>query len=160
MKLTIVYHSESGNTKKVAEFMADAVTQLEGMEAKAMSIDNIDTTFVNESSAVIFGCPTYCGTYSWQMKKFLDTSGMINLKGKLGGVFITENYIGGGADIAELSLMGCLLVRSMLVYSGGVMEGNPPTHLGAVLIKDGDEFQIERAKIFAQRIAKKALELF
>jgi len=160
MKLTIVYHSESGNTKKVAELMADAASKVEGLEAKAMSVDNFDADFINESSAVIFGSPTYCGTYSWQMKKFLDTTRTINLKGKLGGVFITEGYIGGGADLAELSLIGCLLVRSMLVYSGGVMEGNPPTHLGAVLIKDGDEFQIDRAKIFAQRIAKKALELF
>ncbi|NRT71167.1 hypothetical protein [Clostridium beijerinckii] len=83
---------------------------------------------------------------------------MLILDGKLGGVVITENFIGGGADFAEITLMGCLLVRGMMVYSGGVKQ--VPTHFGAVLIKDGDEYQINKTKIFAQKFAKRALELF
>jgi NAD(P)H dehydrogenase (quinone) len=160
MKLSIVYHSISGNTKKIAEIMADAVGQINGIEAKAISIDAIDEEFINDSTAVIFGSPVYCGTFTWQMKKFLDTSLGLKLQDKLAGVFMTENYIGGGADLAELSLIGCLLVRGMIVYSAGAMNGDPFTHLGAVTIKDGDEYQIERAKVFAQRIAKKAIQLF
>lgn len=159
MKLSIVYHSETGNTKKVAQVIADAAGQVEGIEAKAMSVDTIDKNFIDESSTVIFGCPTYCGTFSWQLKRFIDTS-RVNVKGKLGGVFVTENFLGGGADVAELSLVGCLLVRGMLIYSGGAADGQPFTHFGAVLQKGGDELQLERAKIFAQRIAKKALEIF
>lgn len=158
MKISVIYHSESGNTKQVAESMAAAVQEIK-IESKAMSIENIDEDFVNQSSAIIFGCPTYCGSFSWQMKKFLDTTS-VKLNGKLGGVFATENYLGGGADIAELSLVGCLLVRSMLVYSGGALEEKPLTHLGAVLIKSGDDLQIQRANFFAQRLAKKAIELF
>ncbi|NOW03610.1 flavodoxin family protein [Clostridium beijerinckii] len=158
MKLSIVYHSESGNTEKAAEIIVNAIEQMDGIEVKAMNINNIDENFINESGAVIFGSPTYCGTCSWQMKKFLDTSGTLKLDGKLGGVVITENFIGGGADFAEITLMGCLLVRGMMVYSGGVKQ--VPTHFGAVLIKDGDEYQINKTKIFAQKFAKRALELF
>ncbi|MZK53119.1 flavodoxin family protein [Clostridium beijerinckii] len=158
MKLSIVYHSESGNTEKAAEIIVNAIEQMDGIEVKAMNINNIDENFINESEAVIFGSPTYCGTCSWQMKKFLDTSGTLKLDGKLGGVVITENFIGGGADFAEITLMGCLLVRGMMVYSGGVKQ--VPTHFGAVLIKDGDEYQINKTKIFAQKFAKRALELF
>ncbi|AJG99179.1 flavodoxin [Clostridium beijerinckii] len=158
MKLSIVYHSESGNTEKAAKIMANTIHQMDGIDVKAMNINNIDENFINESAAVIFGSPTYCGTCSWQMKKFLDTSRTINLNEKLGGVFITENFIGGGADFAEITLMGCLLVRGMMVYSGGVKQ--VPTHFGAVLIKDGDEYQISKAKIFAQKFAKRSLELF
>lgn len=160
MKVSIVYHSVTGNTKKIAEIMADAVCQVSGFEAKAISIDALDEKFIEDSAAVIFGSPIYCGTFTWQMKKFIDTSFGLQLQDKLAGVFMTENYLGGGADFAELSLIGCLLVRGMIVYSGGAMNGDPFTHLGAVAIKDGDEYQVERAKIFAQRIAKKALQLF
>lgn len=159
MKISIVYHSISGNTQKIAEIMADAVRQLNNIEVKAISIDAIDKNFIEESSAIIFGSPVYCGTFTWQMKKFLDTSLDLKLQDKLAGVFMTEGHIGGGADFAELSLTGCLLVRGMLVYSAGAMNGNPFTHLGAVTVKEGDEYQIERAKVFAQRIAKKAKEL-
>jgi Multimeric flavodoxin WrbA len=160
MKISIIYHSISGNTKKIADTMVDAVKQINGMEAQAFNIDEVDENFIEESSAIIMGSPVYCGTFTWQMKRFLDTSFNLRLQDKLAGVFMTEGYIGGGADLAELSLIGCLLVRGMLVYSAGAMNGDPFTHLGAVTIKDGDEFQIERAKIFAQRIAKKAAELF
>ena len=159
MKLSIIYHSQSGNTKKVAEIMAATAQELEGVEAKAMSIDAVDNDFINESNAIIFGSPTYAGTLSWQMKKFLDTA-PLNFSGKLGGVFATADYLGGGADIAELSIIGCLLVRGMLVYSGGAATEDPKTHYGAVLRKAGDEFELERAQALAQRIAKKALELF
>ncbi len=158
MKLSIIYHSESGNTKKVAEIIAESIRQIDDIEVKTMSIDDIDESFVNASVAVIFGSPTYCGTCSWQIKKFLDTSATIKLNDKLGGIFITENFIGGGADFAEITLIACLLVRGMLVYSGGTQQ--VPTHFGAVLIKGGDELQINKAKVFAQKFANKALELF
>lgn len=160
MNLSIVYHSISGNTEKIAKIMEEAVSQINGIEAKAISIDAIDEKYIEESTAIIFGSPVYCGTYTWQMKKFLDTSLGLKIQDKLAGVFMTENYLGGGADFAELSLVGCLLVRGMIVYSSGAMNGDPMTHYGAVTIKDGDEFQIERAKVFAQRIAKKAIQLF
>lgn len=48
----------------------------------------------------------------------------------------------------------------MLVYSGGALEGKPPAHFGAVVQKGGDDVQLEKARVFGQRIAKKALELF
>jgi NAD(P)H dehydrogenase (quinone) len=159
MKLAVIYHSETGNTQKVAKVIASAAQEIASTETQVMSIDNIDESFIDESAAVIFGCPTYCGTFSWQIKKFFDTTN-IKLNGKLGAVFVTENHLGGGADIAELSVAGCMLVRSMLVYSGGALEGNPLTHFGAVVQKSGDDLQLERAKVFGQRIAKKAHELF
>ncbi len=158
MKLSIIYHSESGKTKKVAETMANTIQEIGNLEVKIMSVDDVDENFINESVAVIFGCPTYCGTCSWQMKKFLDTSIKINLSEKLGGVFATGNYIGGGADFAEITLLGCLLVRGMLVYSGGIKQA--PTHFGAVLTNVEDELQINKTKIFAEKFANKALELF
>ena len=75
-------------------------------------------------------------------------------------MFATANYVGGGAEIAELAMIGELLVKGMLVYSAGAAEGQPFTHYGAVCIQSGDESQQERAKIFGERIARKAVEIF
>lgn len=44
------------------------------------------------------------------------------------------------------------------MYSGGVKQA--PTHFGAVFTNAEDELQINKAKLFAQKFAKKALELF
>lgn len=161
MKIAIIYHSESGNTKKIADIIKSEAEGAAGIEAKAISLADMgdaDKRFIGDSRAVIFGCPTYAGTMSWQMKKYLDTVD-VPLAGKLGSAFATENHLGGGADFAELSIIGCLLVRGMVVYTGGAAEA-PFTHFGAVAIKGGDDAQVDRAKKFALKIVKKAKELF
>ena len=160
MKVSILYHSESGNTRKVAELISRGVSSQPNIEVRSMSIDNVDNEFLDESVAVLFGCPTYAGSFSYQMKRFLDNVPKTLLSGKFGGVFATENYLGGGADVSLLSMVGHLLVKGMLVYSGGAANGQPYTHFGVVCIREGNEFEQQRALIFGERIAKKITELF
>ena len=159
MKIAILYHSETGNTAQIAEFIAEGAKSISDADVKTMSISAIDDEFVTQAQCVIFGCPTYAGTMSWQMKKLLDTTSL-PLADKLGGVFATGNHIGGGTELAELTMISGMLVRGMLVYSAGFTRGNPLTHFGAVAIKSGDEPQRERARIFGERMAQKAKELF
>lgn len=158
--LTIIYHSKSGNTKFIAKIIANAIREETGLEVKSMPIENIDYDFLNKSKAVIIGFPTYNASYSWEVKQWIDNLKDVSLSGKIGAVFATENYLGGGADFAELSFIGSMLVKGMLIYSAGASEGKPYTHYGCVCIKDGDEEQKERARIFGVRIANKAKELF
>ncbi len=159
MKVSIIYHSQTGNTQKMAELIAEGVQSVEGTEVKLMEVDKYDAEYIKESDAVIFGSPIYSASLSWKMKQFFDTA-PLNLSGKLGGVFTTSDYVGGGDSIGELVMITAMLVRAMLIYSGGVFEGQPHTHIGATAIKDGDEWQKDRAKIFGERIANKAKELF
>lgn len=160
IKLSIVYHSVSGNTKSVAQLIEQGAQCVNGVETRMMSITEPDFDFMESSDCIIFGTPTYLGSFSWQMKTFLDKGLKAILAGKMGAVFATENYLGGGADFGLMNLIGHLLVKGMLVYSAGVADGNPYTHFGAVCIKNGDQDQQERAKIFGERIAKKAVEIF
>ena len=159
MKISVIYHSVSGNTGRLAELVAEGARLGGEVEVRSMNIDEVDEAFVMDSKAVILGCPTHRGALSWQMKKWIETT-RLKPAGKIGSVFVTEGYIGGGADFAEMELIAHLLVLGALVYSGGTAWGQPYTHYGAVAIKDGDEAQRERAKLFGERIARKALELF
>ena len=72
MKIAVIYHSVSGNTKKQADLVAEGVRSISGVEVKTMSIDDADNAWIEESDAVIFGSPCYEGSCSWQMKKYLD----------------------------------------------------------------------------------------
>lgn len=159
MKIAIIYHSESGNTERVASLIAEGANAVDGVEARTMKIDAVDEAFVVAARAVVVGCPVYAGSCSWQIKRWLDTTG-IKLAGKLGSAFATANHIGGGAEAAEILLIGALLVRGCLAYAAGASEGQPYTHFGAVTIKDGDDKQKERARIYGGRIARKARELW
>lgn len=158
MKIAILCHSVTKNTFTIGECIAEGIKKA-GCEVRIMQIDDIDEDYVKEAKVVLFGTPTYYASMSWQMKKWFDTS-KIKLAGKLGACFATANFMGGGSEIAMSDLVHHMLVKGMLVYSGGAGNGQPFTHLGAASVKDGDDFQKERAVIFGERMAKKALEIF
>lgn len=161
MKIAVIYHSVSGNTKKQAELVAEGTQSVSGIEVKLMSIDNPDDTWIEESSAVIFGCPTYEGTCSWQMKKYLDTP-TVHFDGKLAGVFASQNWPGGGgADFAEMTMIAAALIHGMIVYSGGVSRGYPPVHFGAVSHKSPiSDIDCARARKLGENIAIMSKDLF
>ena len=161
MKVSIIYHSESGNTRQMAELVREGCLKVEGVEAQCMSIDEVDTAYVAESAAVILGSPTYEGTCSWQMKRFLDT-GPKGVAGKLGGVFASQNWPGGGgASFAEMTIIAGMLVLGMVIYSGGIAVGQPYLHFGAVSRRaPDDDFYRSRCLKLGENIATKATELF
>ena len=160
MKVAVVYHSETGNTRKMAELVREGCLRVEGVEAKCMSVGDVDEAYVVEAQAIILGTPTYEGTCTWQMKRFLDT-GPNGLAGKLGGVFASQNWPGGGgASFAEMTVIAGMLVLGMMVYSGGIAEGQPFLHFGAVSRKaPNEDLYRERCLKLGENIARKAVEL-
>ncbi len=83
--ISVVYHSGSGHTKKMAEAVCAGVESEEGVEAHLLRIVGEDITdgrwkndeimaVLDKSAAIIFGSPTYMGCISGQMKSFLDAT--------------------------------------------------------------------------------------
>jgi len=160
IRVAIIYHSETGNTRKMAELCAEGCERVREVEAKLFSVEEVDEAYVQSAQAVLFGCPTYEGTCSWQMKRLIDELGA-DVAGKLGGVFASQNWPGGGgADLAEIAMIAGLLVRGMLIYSGGITEGAPYLHFGAVSARAPEGLYAERCVKLGQNIASKAKELF
>ena len=161
MKIAVIYHSITGNTEKQAGLVAEGAKSVQGIEVRTMSIDKPDNTWIDESKAIIFGCPTYEGSCSWQMKRYLDTP-KVKFEGKLAGFFASQNWPGGGgADFAEMTMIAAALVMGMLVYSGGVSMGFPPIHFGAVSEKaPTSDIDRERAAKLGNNIALMATRLF
>lgn len=160
MKITIVYYSKTGKTKEMAEEVAKGIQEVKGVDVRLFDVENIDMEYLAESRAVIFGTPTYYANLCWQLKKFFDESGGINLSGKLGAAFATANVPQGGADVALLTLIQHMMVKGMLVYSGGTTLGQPFLHLGAAGWRDTFEENRHLFRVFGQRIAAKAQEIF
>ena len=161
VKIAIIYHSETGNTRQMAELVSEGCRKVEGVEARCMGVGEVDDDYVIESSAVIFGSPTYQGTCSWQIKKYFDSQAT-SLGGKLGGVFCSQNWPGGGgASFAEMTMIAAMLVHGMLIYSGGISEGMPFLHFGAVSRKAPEEaLYRERCLKLGDNITRKAVALF
>lgn len=160
MKISIVYFSATGKTAAMAEEIAVGIKNASpDIELGLFPLDSVDVDFINDSAAVIFGTPDYYAAEAWQIKQWLDTCPCA-LGGKLGGAFCTANFKQGGADVAIQSVLTQVLVKGMLIYSGGTALGLPFIHLGPIALKDSAEQDKELFRIYGERFAKKALELF
>ncbi len=164
MKISVVYFSASGRTEQMAEEIRKGIEAVEGAEAVLIPVDAFEEnrdhyiSLLNESSGVIFGTPDYYAAESWQLKQWLDTC-PCRMAGKLGGAFATANLPQGGPVMAIESILVQLLVKGMLIYSGGTSLGTPFIHLGPVCF--GPELTgKELFSIFGTRFAQKAMELF
>lgn len=161
MKLSIVYFSKTGKTSAMADEVARGMNSVDGIEVGIFPLDKIDADFLAESRAVVFGTPTYYANTCWQLKKWFDEdSKPYDLSGKLGAVFATANVQQGGADVAILTVINHLMVKGMLVYSGGSSLGQPFIHLGAVALRDTVDASKPMFYTFGARIATKCIELF
>ena len=163
MKISIIYFSETGNTRQVAEYIEEGAESVEATEVRLFNLkeEALDYDYIADSKAVIFGTPTYCANMCWQMKKFLDTDWSVKLEGRIGSVFATENSPnGGGAELAIMGVINHLLVKGMLVYSSGAGCGRPFIHIGPTVVQDQIGEKKEICALFGKRIAEKAHELF
>lgn len=166
MKLSVIYHSVSGNTAHMANVIAEGMRAVEGVEVGVFSIDNVDMDFVKESSCVVMGCPTYAASPSSDFYAWLGKNATkLSLCGKLGGAFATAQYTHGGGDLAIQNIQTHMLVFSMLVYSSGMFLGKPTIHNGPVAIAAAGDTEAlkpfeDTFRIYGKRMAEKAVELF
>ena len=127
-KITIVYHSGYGHTRKVAEAVA------EGSGAALIAIDaegNItvdDWASLAASDAIIFGSPTYMGGASWQFKKVADASSKIWLslgwKDKLAAGFTNSASLNGDKG-STLNYFVTLSQQHAMLWAGtGMLPAN------------------------------------
>lgn len=161
MKMSVLYYSKTGNTKKMAEVIVEGMMSVEGVEAKSFSIEEIDEAWVKESRCVVLGTPIYMASVCGAIKNWLDgSSKKYGLQGKIGGAFATADYLHGGGELGIQMILDHMLVFGMMTYSGGGSWGKPIIHLGPLALKDHLEESEETFQIYGQRMAAKTKELF
>lgn len=161
IKISVLYHSVSGTTKKLAEAIVQGINTVEGAEGKAFPIDQTDAEFIKESKCVILGTPVYYASMSGEIKMWFEKEARaLGLAGKLGGAFATADYVHGGGEIAIQSVLSHMMVYGMLAYSGGGAYGKPVIHLGPVAIKSEADQYITIFSTYGKRMAAKTIEIF
>ena len=104
-KVLILYYSGSGNTKKMAKAIAEA------MKSSTMNVTIEDTGKFDISSlpnfdSIVLGSPTYFSNVAWQVKKVIDESIVHydggKLKGKVAGIFTSAGTSSNGKDCLKM----------------------------------------------------------
>jgi NAD(P)H dehydrogenase (quinone) len=166
MKLAVIYDSVTGNTKQAAGWIAQGMRAVNGVEAEAFPVDEVDAAFASESKGIVIGCPSYMASMTPKMREWLMKAGGLGLAGKLGGAFSTVQYTHGGGELVIQSILAIELCFGMLCFSGGASFGKPCIHLGPVAVNgnverhNDMEHYRETFQIYGERFAHKAMELF
>ncbi len=148
-KAIVIYYSKSGNTKKMAEIVAEAIN-IEGAEAELKDIKDVALEELPNYEAILIGSPTYYGSMSNQIKKLLDDSVKFHgkLDGKIGAAFSSSVNIGGGNETTILDILNAMLIHGMII------QGDPQgDHYGAVSIGTPDARARKQCLRLGSRVA-------
>ncbi len=152
----VIYYSRSGNTKQMAEVIANSMTQA-SLSTNCKDVEDVSTDDLIAADAIVIGSPTYYGHMAAQIGKMMDDSVSKHgkLDGKVGAAFSSSANIGGGNETTILSIINALMIHGM------VIQGDPQgDHYGPVSIGKPDDRVISQCQRRGQRIAKLTLSLF
>ncbi|MCX7926787.1 MAG: flavodoxin domain-containing protein [Candidatus Omnitrophica bacterium] len=155
-KIIIIYYSQTGNTKKMAQTIAEGIKK-ENLEVEVKEVDEVKAQQLLDYDAIIVGSPTYYGTMAYQIKKLFDESVRFHgkLDGKVGGAFASSANIGGGNETTILDILNAMLIHGMIIQ--GDYQGD---HYGPVAIGAPDARVLKECQRYGVRIANLVKRLF
>lgn len=134
-RIAIIYHSERGRTRIVAEEIAKGVQSVTGAQAELVSVtETIDWALLEQCDGLIFGSPTYMGSVSAPFKQFIDSSGEAWLphrwKNKVAAAF-TNSHSYSGDKLGALMQLAIFAAQHGMIWVGvgDMPEGSEPQHV-------------------------------
>ena len=98
-KVMVAYISRTGNTEKMAEYLAEGI-RFTGNTVDLKKISQLkDEKAMEGYNGYVFGCPTYHRDITQGMKTFLFLAQKANLAGKIGGAFGSYTHSGESAQM-------------------------------------------------------------
>jgi menaquinone-dependent protoporphyrinogen IX oxidase len=89
-RVFIVYDTKYGNTKLVAEKIAEGMKQVTGIETEVQDAQKLDTKNLADADAILIGTPNHAGGPSRTIMNFIDGLSKQKLKAKSTAVFDTH----------------------------------------------------------------------
>jgi flavorubredoxin len=97
-RIMIVYETKYGNTKLVAETIAEGLREVEGTEVVVSELKEVDFNKMPDYDAILVGSPNHVGGPTWGIKKFIGRLGKLPLEGKIFAAF--DTYLGRSSEQA------------------------------------------------------------
>lgn len=151
-RILIGYYSKTGTTKKMAEEVAEGVSNSKiEVEVDLKNVEDVDIGSLLDYDALVLGSPTYYGTPAAEIKEFIDKSIAHHgdLEGMIGGAFSSSANTAGGNETTIISLLQNLLVHGMIIQ--GMSDGD---HYGPVVVGKPEEEELQQCKKYGRKIAK------
>lgn len=158
MKILVLYYSKGGNTRKLAEAVAEGILKVEGAEAVLKRTDEVTPDDFLEAEGIVAGSPVYFGVMAAQLKDVFDRFVGVRkrMEGKVGAAFATSGDATGGKETTMMSI-----IQALLIY-GMVIVGDPMSatgHYGVACVGAPDQKALENGAKLGRRVAELAKRL-
>ena len=112
-KVIIIYASDYGSTKKMAEAVAKGAEEVQGTEVTIKEATEVTADDLSDQDAFAIGSPVHMGSMDWRIKKMIDECFSRHwmsdtLVGKVGAVFVSGGGIGGAGEGCELTMLSMI----------------------------------------------------
>ena len=155
--LLIVYYSQSGHTKTLAQEIANGA-EGHNIQVKIKKVEETSNDDLRQADALIIGSPVYFGSMAAPLKDLLDRSVAIrgSLKDKIGAAFVTSGHQAGGRETTIMSIIQAMLIHGMLIVGDPISAGG---HYGATALGAPDQEAINQGRALGARVAELANRL-
>ncbi len=151
MKVLMICFSQSGNTRKVAEYIQEGIQQ-RASSCEIVDLSDVDTGVLSQYDLVGLGCPTFYYREPFNVREFME--GLPDLKGRSWFVFCSHGSVMGETliSMAEcLEQQGIVVIGSHHTYADGTIPFYPyPT----VTTGHPDDQELQEARDFGKEIAE------
>jgi NAD(P)H dehydrogenase (quinone) len=120
INVLIVYHSETGNTRQMAEAVAEGAGSVEGVHVFLKTTAETDEEDLLNAHAIIVGSPVYNANVSPEVQRFITSWPFEGapLKNKIGAAFVTAGGISAGEELVQMNILQSMLIFGMIVAGG------------------------------------------
>ncbi len=120
-EVLILYYSGSGNTKKMAEAIGEAIKS-SSMNVSVEDVGKCDISLLPNYDSIALGSPTYFSNVAWQVKKVIDESIVHyrggKLRGKVAGIFTSAGTSRDGRNCLKMLEVALGLHHGMKLAEG------------------------------------------
>ncbi len=155
MQVLVLYYSRSGNTRRLAEAVADGAAGVQGTDVRLRTPGEVTIEEFRDSHAVVAGSPVYFGGMAAELKKVFDDFLKVrkHMEGKVGAAFATSAHHTGGKETAMMGILRALLIYGMIVMGDPLNAGG---HYGVACAGAPDTDTLEAARKLGSRVAQTA----
>ncbi len=153
MQVLVLYYSKGGNTRRLAESIAEGVGSVAGVTPVIKKTEEVTKDDFVSSAGIIAGSPVYFGVMAADLKRVFDEFVGVRKKmeSKVGAAFATSGDATGGKETTMLSIIQCLLIYGMIVV-GDPMDATG--HYGVACVGAPDDKTAENGRKLGRRVAE------
>jgi len=119
VRILIAYDTQTGNTEKLAQFIAKGAT-MPGVEVTLKKMSDVKDETFTTFDGILVGTPVQWSNMTANTKTLLDRLGAAktNGDGRTAGAFCTGGGVAMGKDTARLSIISALLTMRFTIIGG------------------------------------------